>query len=154
MLPMNKVTYRMNRKEKETRLLITLAILCAFLIMAVVPQSALAESAEIDVLFDGTVFLAPGETFTVTAYNSGQEYTVKKNTPLGALHAASVASGFSYEVTDKNYENSGALLLDNIGDYNYVKGGSQWYAYVNGVLKDGYNKPEGALNLIELVSGD
>jgi hypothetical protein len=60
MLPMNKVTYRMNRKEKETRLLITLAILCAFLIMAVVPQSALAESAEIDVLFDGTVFFGTG----------------------------------------------------------------------------------------------
>ena len=107
-----------------------------------------------DVLYDGEVALAPGETFSVTAYNSGKAYTVKKNTPLGALQAAATAAGFTYDVTDKNIENSGALLLDNIGDYPYVKGGSQWRAYVNGEYKDGYNNPAGALNLIELVEGD
>ena len=44
--------------------------------------------------------------------------------------------------------------MDNIGDYHFVKGGSKWLAYVNGVYKDGYNNPAGALNLIELVDGD
>lgn len=106
------------------------------------------------VLFDGAVNLAADETFTVTAYNSSTQYTVKENTPLGALHKAANAGGFTYDVTDKNHENSGALLLDNVGDYGYVKGGSEWYAYVNDVLKDGYNNAAGALNLIELVDGD
>lgn len=113
-----------------------------------------SEPSTIDILFDGTVALPADETFTVTAYNSGAEYTVNKNTPLGALHAAANVAGFTYDVTDKNYGNSGALLLDNVKDYNYVKGGSEWYAYVNGIYKDGYNNPAGALNLIELIDDD
>ncbi|MDD3652580.1 MAG: hypothetical protein PHO01_00090 [Desulfotomaculaceae bacterium] len=111
-------------------------------------------SATIDVLYDGTVDLTPGETFNVTAYNSNTSYTVNEATPLGALQAAAIAGNFTYDVTDKNYGASGALLLDNVGSYPYVKGGSKWYAYVNDVYKDGYNNPAGALNLIELVSGD
>jgi len=107
-----------------------------------------------DVLYDGTVALAPGETFSVTAYNSGTAYTVNKNTPLGALQAAATAGGFTYDVSDKNYENSGALLLDNIGAYEFVKGGSKWLAYVNDTYQDGFNNAAGALNLIELVDGD
>jgi len=113
-----------------------------------------AEASTMDVLYEGTVALAAGDTFTVTAYNSETEYSVDEDTPLGALQTAAIAGGFTYDVTDKNYANSGALLLDNIGNYPYVKGGSQWYAYVNDVFKDGYNNPEGALNLIELVDGD
>ncbi len=108
----------------------------------------------IDVIYDGTLNLDPEEEFIVSAYNSGTEYTVNQNTPLGALHKAAIASGFTYDVTDKNYGNSGALLLDRIADYNYVKNGSAWYAYVNGALKDGYNNPDGALNLIQLADGD
>ncbi|TEB15757.1 Kappa-carrageenase precursor [Pelotomaculum sp. FP] len=106
----------------------------------------------IDVLYDGTVALTPGETFTVTAYNSGTVYTVDKNTPLGALAAAATVSGFTYGVTDKNYAASGALLLDNVGDY--IRDPGRWYTYVNDVYKDGYNNAAGALNLIELVNGD
>ena len=70
------------------------------------------------------------------------------------MHKAAIAGGFTYDVTDKNYSSSGALLLDNVGDYNYVKGGSAWYAYVNGAIKDGFNNSAGALNLIELADGD
>ncbi len=108
----------------------------------------------IDVLYDGTVNLDPEEAFTVTAYNSETEYTVNENTPLGALHKAAIAGGFTYAVTDKNYGNSGALLLDNVAEYNYVKNGSAWYAYVNGALKDGYNNPDDALNLMQLADGN
>ncbi|MGI6486024.1 MAG: PKD domain-containing protein [Tepidanaerobacteraceae bacterium] len=36
------------------------------------------ESQMVDILFDGTVVLTPGETFSVTAYNSGQAYTFNK----------------------------------------------------------------------------
>ncbi|HOX35986.1 MAG TPA: PKD domain-containing protein, partial [Methanoregulaceae archaeon] len=62
----------------------------------------------VDVLFDGTVTLTPGSTFTQTAYNSaGSSYTVEEDTPLGALHA----TGLTYDVSDKNYGTSGSLLL-------------------------------------------
>ena len=113
----------------------------------------MAQSAATDILYEGTVSLTPGETFDVAAYNSESVYTVDVTTPLGALQVASVAGGFTYDVTDKNYVTSGALLLDNVGNYNRKDPG-YWYTYVNDVYKDGYNNPAGALNLIELVDGD
>ena len=108
-----------------------------------------------DVLFDGTVVLTPGETFDKVAYNTGTTYTVSRTTPLGALDVAATTAGFTYDVTDKNYATSGALLLDNVGTYLRDKtNGIYWYAYVNDVYKDGYNNPAGGLNLIELNDGD
>ena len=106
----------------------------------------------VDVLFDGTVTLTPGATFDVIPYNNlSASYTVNETTPLGALEA----TGLSYDVTDKNYGASGALLLDNIGTYLYQKTPRKaWYAYVNDVYKDGYNNPAGGLNLIALNDGD
>jgi len=110
----------------------------------------------VDELFNGTVTLTEGETFTVTAYNTGGgTYTVNRTTPLGALDAVATLQGFAYDVTDKNFASSGALLLDNIGTYLYQKTPKKaWYAYVNEVYKDGYNNPAGALNLIGLNDGD
>ncbi len=124
------------------------------LVMAAVFAPPPASAATLDVLYDGPVALETGKTFDVTAYNSGTSYAVKQNTPLGALHAAAVADNFTFDVTDKNIAASGALLLDNVGDYKYVKGGSKWYAYVNDDFKDGYNNPAGALNLLEIKDGD
>ena len=114
----------------------------------------IAEASTIDVLFDDEIALTPNETFTLTAYTSNESYTVSKTTPLGALQAAATASGFTFDVTDKKYDSSKVLLLDNIGNYKYVKGGSKWYAYVNDVYKDGYDNAADGLNLIELVDGD
>jgi hypothetical protein len=108
-----------------------------------------------DVLFNGTVTLTPGETFTKAAYNSGTTYTVNRTTPLGALDVAATTAGFTYGVTDSNFATSGALLLDNVGTYLYQKTPRKaWYAYVNDVYKDGYNNPAGGLNLITLNDGD
>jgi hypothetical protein len=42
-----------------------------------------------DILYDGTVELNPSETYTINI--GSEEYTLSQNTPLGALHAASVA---------------------------------------------------------------
>ncbi|MDR9787918.1 MAG: hypothetical protein RJR37_11855 [Peptococcaceae bacterium MAG4] len=142
------------QKLKKYGLGILLVTLLAMLPVVFTPAIAVAEDPATDILYDGTVTLDPGKTFTVTAYNSGANYTINEAKPLGALQAAAVAAGFTYDVTDKNYENSGALLLDNVGDYPYVKGGSKWLAYVNGVYKDGYNNHDDALNVIELVDGD
>ena len=133
----------------------SLAILCIlFMLIGILPQTALAETP-MEVLYEGTMALTPGETFEVTAYNSGGTYNVDRNTPLGVLQTAADARGFTYDVTDKNYEKSGgSLLLDNVGKYNFDKGGGQWYAYVNDVFKDGFNNKDDALNLIQLVNGD
>jgi DMSO/TMAO reductase YedYZ molybdopterin-dependent catalytic subunit len=111
------------------------------------------ETPTTDVLYEGTVALTPDETFTVTAYTSSLDYTVNRNTPLGALQAAATAGGFTYGVTDKKYAESGILLLDNVGTYTRKNPG-YWYAYVNDVHKDGYDNTADALNLIELVDGD
>ncbi len=139
-----------NRRGKRF-FVISLALL---LVLSIIPQTV-ARAAGMDVVFDGAVSLSPGNSFQVKAYNPGGEtYTVDEGTPLGVLHAVATQKSITYDVTDKNYEASGALLLDNIGNYTYVKGGARWHSYVNGVLEDGFNNPEGALNLIELNEGD
>ncbi|MEQ8200943.1 MAG: S-layer homology domain-containing protein [Syntrophomonadaceae bacterium] len=111
------------------------------------------EQPDTEVLFNGKVNLTPGETFTLTAYDSGREYTIDQDTALGALQAASLAGDFDYEMTDKNYSQSGTLLLDNIESYERGKPG-YWYVYVNNVYKDSYNKKSQALNLIKVADGD
>lgn len=111
-----------------------------------------ASISTIDVLYDGTVALDPDETFTVTI--GSNQYTIDQNTPLGALHAAAVANGFTYKASDKKWNDSGILLLDDIGDYPYVKNDSQWRAYVNDVFKDGFADADDALNVVELFEGD
>ncbi|MDV2481736.1 hypothetical protein F8E02_06890 [Methanoculleus sp. Wushi-C6] len=107
------------------------------------------------VLFNGPVALEAG-AFECTAYNSGVSYTVDNRTPLGALQAVAGRTGFTYDVTDKKWvEGSNeVLLLDNIGEYAFVKGGAGWACYVNGVEKDGYSSSADALNAVALADGD
>ncbi|NLZ30840.1 MAG: hypothetical protein GX885_08910, partial [Methanomicrobiales archaeon] len=81
-------------------------------------------------------------------------YTVPNNTPLGALQAVAERRGFTYAVTDKKWEASEVLLLDDIGEYVYVKKGPEWACYVNGDKKDGYSGHDYGLNVIELVEDD
>jgi DMSO/TMAO reductase YedYZ molybdopterin-dependent catalytic subunit len=123
--------------------------------MGTIPTAA-PLSETMDVLFDGTVYLPPGATFNVTAYNSNSTYTVNMTTPLGALNAAATAANFTYDVTDKKMNDPlWVLLLDNIDGYLYQKTPKHaWYAYVNDVYKDGYNGHDDGLNVIQLVSGD
>ena len=115
------------------------------------PAEVLAESPEM--LFDGPVALTDG-TFECTAYNTGASYTVDNLTPLGALQAVSEREGFSYDATDKKWDASGILLLDNIGEYLFVKHEAEWACYVNGALKDGYSSSADGLNVVELADGD
>lgn len=109
------------------------------------------EEETIDILYDGTVTLTKGETFDVIASN--KVYTVNKTTPLGALHAAATANKFSYVLSDKRWSEDEVLLLDDVGDYKYGDPG-KWYAYVNGIYKDGYINTSDGLNVVELVDGD
>ena len=104
------------------------------------------------ILFDGNVTLVSGETFNKTAYNSGTSYSISKTTPLGALQTAATTAGFGYDVTDKRWTNDQVLLLDNISTYTKATG--KWYAYVNGVYRDGYGNHTNGLNVIELANND
>lgn len=113
----------------------------------------LAQATEPVILFNGTVALTDG-TFECTAYESGTAYTVQNKTPLGALQAVAERKGFTYEVTDKRWTEDEVLLLDNVGDYKYVKSGTKWVCYVNGIKKDGYNNHDAGLNVIALADGD
>lgn len=127
----------------------------AFVVMVSAVFQTSVFAAGMDIIFDGSLSLSPDAVFEVRAHNPGGEtYAVKEATPLGALQVIVSQKGLTYDVTDKNYGESGALLLDNIGSYKYAKGGSRWYAYVNGQFKDGFKNPEGALNLIQLKDGD
>lgn len=111
-------------------------------------------------IYDGTVTLEPGTSFWAVPYNEdhlSDQYEVSYTTPLGALHAASLAEGFTYDVTDKRWSYDQVLLLDNIHhdgtDYNYNSPG-KWYAYVNGAYKDGYSNHPDGLNVFEVAHGD
>ena len=112
-----------------------------------------ARSADPVTLFDDTVALTAG-TFECTAYNSDTSYTVDNRTPLGALQAVAEREGFTYDVTDKKWSDTGVLLLDNIGEYPYVKHETEWACYVNDVFKDGYGNHDDGLNVIALAEGD
>ncbi|PKL61567.1 MAG: hypothetical protein CVV31_10860 [Methanomicrobiales archaeon HGW-Methanomicrobiales-2] len=106
------------------------------------------------ILFNGTVALTDG-TFECTASSgTGASYTVVNLTPLGALQAVAEREGFTYDVTDKKWDTSQILLLDNIGDYDFVKHEAEWACYVNDVERDGYSDSANALNVLALADGD
>jgi PKD repeat protein len=107
----------------------------------------------VDVIYNGTVTLTPGETFNVTAYNSGTDYTINRTTPLGALDEVAMLEGFVYNVTDKRWSSDQVLLLDDVNGYIRNTPGN-WLAYINNVYKDGYGNHADGLNVIELASGD
>ena len=73
----------------------------------------------VDTLYDGTVTLTPGETFTKTGIQQCHRrlYTINRTTPLGALDKVATSQGFTYNVTDKRWSYDQVLLLDDIGQY-------------------------------------
>jgi len=104
------------------------------------------------ILFNGTVMLTGG-TFECSV--GDKAYTVQNKTPLGALQAVAERKGFTYKAGDKKWaEDNKVLLLDDIGEYPYVKGTARWNCYVNGDLKDGYGNKDNALNVLALADGD
>jgi len=114
-------------------------------------RAVVSTGSEMTILYRGTVNLTPLATFDQAAFSSGVTYTVNETTPLGAL----LATGLSYNVTDRNFASSGTLLLDNVSSYpRNETDGTYWYAYVNDVYRDGWNNPAGGLNLIGLAGGD
>ncbi|UUX93062.1 hypothetical protein [Methanoplanus endosymbiosus] len=106
-----------------------------------------------DVIFDGSVALGEG-TVAIESVE-GNSYDVNELTPLGALFTVASEESISVNVTDKKFETMGILLLNDINEYLYVKGGDSWVCYLNGNLLDDYSNPatEG-LNTCPLSVGD
>jgi hypothetical protein len=106
-----------------------------------------------DVIFDGSVALGEG-TVAIESVE-GNIYDVNELTPLGALFTVASEESISVNVTDKKFETMGILLLNDINEYLYVKGGDSWVCYLNGNLLDDYSNPatEG-LNTCPLSVGD
>ena len=100
-----------------------------------------------EVLFDGTVTLTNGTTFTfVPSNNASASYVVSTTTDLGAL----TATGLAFNASDEWYASYGSFWLDSIaGIENEVWPNSTWCIYINDVaasnglsgneLKDGDN---------------
>ncbi len=105
------------------------------------------------IIYSGPVYLTRGETYAVSASNSGSQYMIDQATALGALQAASEVSDFSYEITDEDYSRSGSLRLDSIDSY-YMAHPGYWMVYVNDIFRDGLNQKNDALNRLELSDGD
>ena len=59
----------------------------------------------VDTIYDGTVTLTTGETFTKTGLQQCNQwmYTVNRTTPLGALDKVATLQGFTYNVTDSRW---------------------------------------------------
>ena len=90
-------------------------LLSAILLISAMPVLAMASSTEQETFWEGCVALEEG-TFDVTAYNSGESYTIDRTTALGALDAAAEKGEFSYTVNDTWYPDYGALYVDSIAD--------------------------------------
>ena len=108
----------------------------------------------VDIMYEGTV------TLTRVRHSQNRPttmrpdvYTVNRTTPLGALDKVATLQGFAYNVTDNRWQYDEVLLLDDIGQYLRKKP-NYWYAYVNGVYKDGYQNHPNGLNVIELNNND
>ena len=73
--------------------------------------------------------------------------------PPGALDTVATLKGLTLNITDKRWSYDQVLLFDDLGQYRNKKP-NVWYAYVNGVFKDGYGNHANGLNVIELNNND
>ncbi len=88
-------------------------------------------------LWNGTVTLAKGETFTFTPSNNvSASYTINRTTDLGALSAAAEAGNFTFNASDAWYASYGSFMLDDIAgianeDWTQENARS-WSIFING----------------------
>lgn len=149
-----------------SRFIIHLLLLSLALIL-VLPSGGLAEdnstqqntdtetgsgSTGSGLLYNGSI--SPAGTVTVTA-ESGDEYKIKGNTPIGMLEALrSEGRISSYAVGDELVKKKGILTLDGINDRSSGNE-SGWYVKVNGERLEDFLLPDSmSLNRFVLREGD
>ena len=104
------------------------------------------------ILFDGS-FDLPSGNINVTA-DSGEEYEIMGNTPLGLLQAlvkdGKISSVF---ISDKGMNRAGILTVTGIQDYLY--GEETWFAKVNEAQLNEFTNPgSDGWNLKKINAGD
>ncbi|ACL16099.1 hypothetical protein [Methanosphaerula palustris] len=123
----------------------------------VTPAPQQTSGTEPVVLFDGNLTLTDG-TYPCYAYNSGATHQVQNLTPQGFLELASKAGHFTYDVTDKKWDDPayGTFLLDDAGGFNYSGSTDPklaWAYRVNGVWKNDFSGNEG-ISVYQVDDGD
>jgi hypothetical protein len=104
------------------------------------------------VFFDGTRPLSSG-SINLTA-ESGAEYDVSANTPLGLLFELFEDGKVpSIRISDRGFNKGGILTLTSIEEYQW--GEEAWFVVINGqALQDYFNPGTDGLNIRVLKSGD
>jgi outer membrane protein assembly factor BamB len=93
--------------------------------------------APVTTLWDGTVTLTEGETFQfVPSNNESASYTINRTTDLGALAAAAVSGGFTFNASDAWYASYGSFLLEDIAGISNEdwteENARTWSIFING----------------------
>jgi len=101
------------------------------------------------IVWSGEVALDSG-TLTLTADNSGEEYTINQTCALAALIRAADAGGFNYTINDSWYDDYGSLRPDSIAGRS-EEGGDGWLYWVNYPDEP---SPSRTADHVELSGGD
>ncbi|KAF1078782.1 PQQ-binding-like beta-propeller repeat protein [Methanogenium sp. MK-MG] len=88
------------------------------------------------VIFDGSVTVVEGETFSfVPSNNASASYTVNRTTDLAALDIAATTGGFTFNASDAWYADYGSFLLEDIdgvtNDDWQTENAHSWSIYLN-----------------------
>lgn len=105
------------------------------------------------VIYDGNIALPSGKV-NITA-NSGIEYEIPANSPLGVLYRLQADGKIStLSITDRGMRKGGILVIDGI-ETKFFTGSKTWFAQVNGlILQDYFNPETEGLNIYQLKKDD
>ena len=117
------------------------------------PQPTKSSQKPDRMLYSG-VYALPEGTVNITV-NSGMDYEIPVNTPIGLLHLL-LKEGLikNISIDDRGMHKGGILILDGINEY-FGTATKIWFVKVNGNLLEDYLVPKtDGLNIYTLVAGD
>jgi len=117
------------------------------------PQPTKSSQKPDRMLYSG-VYGLPEGTVNITV-NSGMDYEIPVNTPIGLLHLL-LKEGLikNISIDDRGMHKGGILILDGINEY-FGTATKIWFVKVNGNLLEDYLVPKtDGLNIYTLVAGD
>jgi len=117
------------------------------------PQPTKSSQKPDRTLYSG-VYALPEGTVNITV-NSGMDYEIPVNTPIGLLHLL-LKEGLikNISIDDRGMHKGGILILDGINEY-FGTATKIWFVKVNGNLLEDYLVPKtDGLNIYTLVAGD
>ena len=104
------------------------------------------------IIFSGNYVLPEG-TVNVTE-NTGLEYQISTNTPLGLLHMLLTDNLIeTLSIDDRGMRKGGILILEGVNGY-FNTASKVWYVKVNGNVLEDYLDSQEGLNIYLLSAGD